>query len=48
MPEWLHRQLRKQAKKKGLTSKKDKEGLSERGKAYVYGVLQRYKKKHGG
>ena len=40
MPQWLHRKLAKQARKKKLKG--------DRAKAYVYSVLQRYKKAHGG
>lgn len=44
MPESLHRALVKEAKKRGMESKKDKEGLSKRGKRYVYGTMNKQKK----
>ena len=37
MPEWLHRQLEKQAMKQGLKG--------DRKNAYVYGTLNKYEKR---
>ena len=37
MPKKLERQLKRQARKKGFV----KDGLSERGQAYVYGTLRK-------
>ena len=37
MPEWLHKKLKRQAKKKGLSG--------ERAGAYIYGTLNKYEKK---
>lgn len=39
MPEAMHRALEETARKKGLTGK--------RKAAYVYGTMNKYKKKHG-
>ena len=40
MPEWLHKQLARSARKQGLKG--------DRFNAYVYSVLNKYKKAHTG